>query len=82
MIHSETTSGLINPIDKVGKIFKASNPDGTYIVDAMSSFGAYTIPMQKWGIDYLVSSSNKCLQGVPGFTFALSNIDRLKQTKG
>ena len=82
MIHSETTSGLINPIEQVGKIYKNNNKDGTFIVDAMSSFGAYHIPIQKWNIDYLVSSSNKCLQGVPGFTFALSNIKKLTQTKG
>ena len=36
------------------------------IVDAMSSFGAIPIPLGELGIDFLVTSPNKCLQGVPG----------------
>jgi 2-aminoethylphosphonate-pyruvate transaminase len=43
----------------------------TFIVDAMSSFAAIAIDIQAWGIDYLVSSANKCIEGVPGFSFVL-----------
>ncbi len=43
VIHSETTSGLINDIEKIGKAIKEINPNLIYIVDAMSSFGAYEI---------------------------------------
>jgi 2-aminoethylphosphonate-pyruvate transaminase len=43
VIHSETTSGLINPIQELGKSIKSINPNLIYIVDAMSSFGAYKI---------------------------------------
>ena len=49
---------------RAGKIF---------IVDAMSSFGGVDIEVQKLGIDYLVSSANKCIQGVPGFSFIICN---------
>lgn len=48
----------------------------------MSSFGAYEIYPDKFGIDYLVSSSNKNLQGIPGFSFVVAKSDVLKQTKG
>ena len=51
IVHSETTSGIINNID-----FKF-NRKITYIVDAVSSFGAYDIDMKN--IDFLISSSNK-----------------------
>merc|ERR1712228_725798 len=62
---SETTSGLINPIDGVGKLVKQYNAD--YIVDAMSSFGGIQIDFDDCKIDVLVTSANKCIQGVPGF---------------
>ena len=64
MVHSETTSGILNDIQSVGKAVKAAGR--TFIVDAMSSFGGMEIPVAEWGIDFLVSSANKCIQGVPG----------------
>ena len=59
----------INPIEVYGKIVKKYKR--TYIVDAMSSFGAYPVDLKACGIDYLISSSNKCIEGVPGFSFVL-----------
>ncbi|MDZ4845508.1 MAG: 2-aminoethylphosphonate--pyruvate transaminase [Chitinophagales bacterium] len=79
-IHSETTTGLFNPVQEIGKICKAKNK--VFIVDAMSSFGGTEMPMRDWEIDYLVSSSNKCIEGVPGFAFALAKNSELQKCKG
>ena len=54
----------------------------TFIVDAMSSFGGVDIPVADWGIDFLVSSANKCIQGVPGFSFILCRRDNLLASEG
>ena len=48
----------------------------------MSSFGGIPIDMKKLGIDFLVSSANKCIQGVPGFTFVLASREKLLKCKG
>jgi 2-aminoethylphosphonate-pyruvate transaminase len=80
MIHSETTSGLLNDIEAVAKVAKAHGC--TFIVDAMSSFGGVDIPVADWGIDFLVSSANKCIQGVPGFSFIICNRAKLEASKG
>ena len=48
-----------------------------YVVDAMSSFGAIPLDFEACGIDYLISSANKCLEGVPGFSFVLARRARL-----
>lgn len=80
MIHCETTTGIINPIEAVGKICAEFNK--TYIVDAMSSFGAYPIQLSKCNIDYLISSSNKCIEGVPGFSFIIAKKDALVKCEG
>lgn len=61
IIHSETTSGLINPIKEVGELIKSINPEIIYIVDSMSSFAAYDINPITFKIDFLVASSNKNL---------------------
>ncbi len=80
MVHSETTSGLLNNIAAIGELAKKYNKK--FIVDAMSSFGGVDINVPELGITYLVSSANKCIQGVPGFSFIIANVSDLKQTKG
>lgn len=80
MVHSETTSGILNDIEAVGKVVKERGR--TFIVDAMSSFGSVDIPVKEWGIDFLVSSANKCIQGVPGFSFIIGNKQKVIDSKG
>lgn len=80
LVHCETTSGILNPLAEIAQITKAYGK--ILIVDAMSSFGGVEIPVQELGIDYLVSSANKCIQGVPGFCFVLARIDLLQQCEG
>lgn len=80
MVHSETTSGILNDIESVGKVVKKAGR--TFIVDAMSSFGGMDIPVADWGIDFLISSANKCIQGVPGFSFIIARKDLLIASQG
>ena len=79
-IHSETTTGLINPVTAIGAICKKYNK--VFVVDAMSSFGGMEMDMTEMYIDFLVSSSNKCIEGVPGFAFALCRKAALEKAKG
>ena len=70
VVHSETTSGIINDIDAVGRLVHERGL--SLIVDAMSSFGAVPVSFSEARIDYLVSSANKCIEGVPGFAFIIA----------
>lgn len=79
VVHCETTTGIINPIREIGAL--AQNAGVPYFVDAMSSFGAIPIHLAECHIDYLVSSANKCIEGVPGFSFVLARLEHLNQTK-
>jgi 2-aminoethylphosphonate-pyruvate transaminase len=80
VVHCETTTGIINPIEAYGQVAKRHGC--VYIVDAMSSFGAYPIDLQACAIDFLISSSNKCIEGVPGFSFVLARREELLATRG
>ena len=80
VVHCETTTGIINPIVEYGEIVREFKR--IYIVDAMSSFGAYPINLHTCNIDYLISSSNKCIEGVPGFSLVIAKKDVLQTTKG
>ncbi|MEJ6598448.1 MAG: 2-aminoethylphosphonate--pyruvate transaminase [Pseudomonadales bacterium] len=70
MVHCETTTGMLNPLTEIGEIAHKHNK--VFIVDAMSSFGGTAIDMAELHIDFLISSANKCIQGVPGFGFVLA----------
>lgn len=80
MVHSETTTGILNDIASVGAVAKKHNVE--LIIDAMSSFGGVDINVPEVGATYLVSSANKCIQGVPGFSFIIAKKDKLMETKG
>jgi 2-aminoethylphosphonate-pyruvate transaminase len=80
VIHCETTTGILNPVDAIGRVVERSG--AAYIVDAMSSFGAIPLDLAAARIDFLISSANKCIEGVPGFGFVLARRERILEAKG
>jgi 2-aminoethylphosphonate-pyruvate transaminase len=80
LIHCETTSGIVNPLSDLAREIKSRGR--LLMVDAMSSFGALKINMARDGIDVLVSSSNKCIEGVPGFSYVLLKRELLVACEG
>ncbi len=79
-IHCETSSGILNPIDEIARATEAAGRK--LLVDSMSAFGA--IDLSPAGIRYeaMVSSANKCIEGVPGFGFILARVSALAEAKG
>ncbi len=80
LIHCETTSGIVNPIAELARAAKSCGC--IFMVDAMSSFGALEINMLRDRIDVLVSSSNKCIEGIPGFSYVLVRKNLLLLSQG
>ncbi|MFM5161707.1 2-aminoethylphosphonate--pyruvate transaminase [Aeromonas rivipollensis] len=70
IVHCETTTGMLNPLEEVAELCLRRGI--RLIVDAMSSFGGIPIDMGRLGIEFLISSANKCIQGVPGFGFVIA----------
>lgn len=79
-VHCETTTGILNPVEQIGEI--VSRYSRVFIVDAMSSFGAIPLDVASARIHYLVSSANKCIEGVPGFSFVIAHRRTLQSTAG
>ena len=80
MVHCETTTGMLNPVEAVGEIVRRLGR--VFILDAMSSFGGIPMSMELTGAHYLISSANKCIQGVPGFGFVVADRAMLEATEG
>lgn len=72
VVHSETTTGIANPISEIGRI--ASDHDCLYLVDSVSSLGGLDVRTDEWKIDINCSGSQKCLGALPGLALlAVSN---------
>lgn len=80
MVHCETTTGRLNPLEAVAATVGARGR--SFIVDAMSSFGGMPIDVAGLGVDFLVSSANKCIQGVPGFGLVVARRTALEGLAG
>lgn len=80
VVHCETTTGMLNPVEEIGRVVNQCGK--AFIMDAMSSFGGIPMDMAEMGADYLISSANKCIQGVPGFGFVIARQERLEECAG
>ncbi|MGO2008120.1 2-aminoethylphosphonate--pyruvate transaminase [Vreelandella alkaliphila] len=80
LVHCETSSGILNPLEAIAEVVRAHGK--TLIVDAMSSFGGIPISLTTTPIDVLISSANKCIEGVPGFGFVIIRQTLLAAGKG
>ncbi|MCW5962798.1 MAG: 2-aminoethylphosphonate--pyruvate transaminase [Bryobacterales bacterium] len=80
VIHCETSTGLLNDVESIGA---RTNARGVcLIVDAMSSLGGVPLNVPAAHIDAIVSSANKCVQGIPGFGFAIVRRSLLEASEG
>ncbi|MFV0503277.1 MAG: 2-aminoethylphosphonate--pyruvate transaminase [Lachnospirales bacterium] len=79
-VHLESSTGIVNPLNEIIEVIKSHNK--VAIVDAMSSYGGIPIDYNSMEIDFLISSANKCIQGIPGFSFIIANREELKKCKG
>ena len=80
VVHCETTSGILNPLEPVAAL--CAERGVSLIIDAMSSFGALELDARKLPFDAMVASSNKCLEGAPGVGFAIMRKSVLETCAG
>jgi 2-aminoethylphosphonate-pyruvate transaminase len=80
VVHHETTTGLLNPVQAVADAAAAAGR--RVIVDAMSSLFGEPLDVGRDGIDFVTASANKCLQGIPGISFVLARRAALEALRG
>jgi aspartate aminotransferase-like enzyme len=67
--HNETSTGVTNDVNAIGKAIRAVNPDIIYIVDAISSLGCLPFATDAWGVDVATTASQKGFMIPPGLAF-------------
>ena len=79
-IHCETSSGILNPVAEIAEA--VASRGRKLLVDSMSAFGAIELDVNRITCDAMVSSANKCIEGVPGFGFVIARKSALEAAKG
>ncbi|MDQ7837075.1 MAG: 2-aminoethylphosphonate--pyruvate transaminase [Thermodesulfobacteriota bacterium] len=80
MVHHETSTGMLNPLEDVCAIAKRLGRE--VIIDAISSYAGIPIDVKRHEIDYIMSTSNKCIQGMAGLSFVIARkepLDKLSE---
>ena len=81
MVYSETGSGVIHDVHAIGAVVRKAGR--RMILDAISAFGALPLDLSVMPeVDAAVFSANKCLEALPGITFAVARVDRLSACTG
>jgi 2-aminoethylphosphonate-pyruvate transaminase len=80
IVHHETTSGVLNNLDGIGRLCKERGI--VLLLDAVSSYGAIPINMPGQGIHFLAATANKNIQGMPGVSFVVADTNVLERTAG
>lgn len=81
IIHNETSTGAESPVKELAAVAHEVSPDTLVMVDAVSSLGGTLIDMDGWGIDFLLTSSQKCFALPPGLSLASANDRAMKKAE-
>ena len=80
LIHHETTTGMLNPLRKIGDLAKKYNK--LLCVDAVSSMGGHELDLKRDNVAFCSVNANKCLESFPGVSFVIAHTDELKKLEG
>jgi aspartate aminotransferase-like enzyme len=84
IVHNETSTGVTSPVAEIARRVKARWPEVMIIVDTVSSFSAVPTPFDEWGVDVMLTGSQKALALPPGlslFTASPAAFERATQLK-
>jgi aspartate aminotransferase-like enzyme len=68
--HNETSTGVVNPLHELAEVVRSAPGDPLLLVDGISGLGAMPFDMDGWGVDLVVSASQKAWMGSPGIAIA------------
>jgi predicted phosphoserine aminotransferase len=78
---NETSTGVMNPLQDIAAMVREKYPDVVILVDAVSAMGGVKIEFDAWGVDVVLSSSQKCFALPPGLTITAVSDRALKRAE-
>lgn len=81
IVHNETSTGAENPIKELADVVHKVSPDTLILVDAVSSLAGAKVEFDAWGLDFLLTSSQKCFALPPGLAFGAASERAMKKAE-
>jgi predicted phosphoserine aminotransferase len=81
VVHNETSTGMQNPVREIAQAVQALAQDALILVDAVSSLGGARIEMDAWGLDMVLTSSQKAIALPPGLALAAVSDRAMKKAE-
>lgn len=81
IVHNETSTGAVNPVKELAQVVHQVSPDTLILVDAVSSLAGDKIEFDAWGLDFLLTSSQKCFALPPGLAFGAASERAMKKAE-
>jgi aspartate aminotransferase-like enzyme len=72
VVHSETSTGVLNPVADIAAVTR-EHEDLLIAVDGVTSVGGARVAFDEWGLDFLLTGSQKALALPPGLAFAAAS---------
>ena len=85
LVHSETSTGVLNPIEQIAAAVREASPDTQVLVDCVTSLAAVPVEVDEWKLDFALAGSQKGMALPPGLAFGVASqraYDRALETKG
>ena len=73
LTHNETSTGVMNPVAELAAVIHEVQPDALIIVDSVSGLGAVPFQMDAWGVDVVVTGSQKAWMAAPGLAMVAAS---------
>jgi aspartate aminotransferase-like enzyme len=73
LTHNETSTGVMNPIPELAAAVRDASPETLILVDSVSALGAVPFAMDEWGIDLVVTGSQKAWMSAPGLAMVAAS---------
>jgi aspartate aminotransferase-like enzyme len=73
LTHNETSTGVMNPIPDLAATIRETAPETLILVDSVSALGAVPFEMDAWGIDVVVTGSQKAWMAAPGLAMVAAS---------
>jgi aspartate aminotransferase-like enzyme len=73
LTHNETSTGVIDPIAALAAAAREASPDTLILVDSVSALGAVPFAMDAWGVDVVVTGSQKAWMAAPGLSMVAAS---------
>ncbi|NIW36342.1 MAG: aminotransferase class V-fold PLP-dependent enzyme [Gemmatimonadetes bacterium] len=85
VVHSETSTGVLNPIAEIAGAVRQASPDTLVLVDCVTSIAAAPVETREWGLDFALTGSQKGMALPPGLAFGAASqraYDRSREIPG